>query len=131
MFLNGIFFDYITWHYSKALTLYIRLLNTWWWYIISLFAIPYVVPQLFTPYKGMLLSVEDTASLWQKYECYIINLVSRLFGAFCRILILLAGCFLLCVLVIAGTISYGLWLIAPFLPLAFISLGFLIIYATL
>lgn len=121
--------DYVRWHYNDALIGYIRILKNFWWFLVSFFSISILLKSLFHPYKRMSESNSDTLQNW--IESKILNTLSRLIGFFVRLFIIVIGIVFISALIIGGVVFYVLWLVAPLLPLIFISLGLILIGSNL
>lgn len=116
--------DYFTWHYLRA---WKELFNVWLnflWFTIHFFSIPELFYSLFAPWKRMTqerkqgFQIEDIAAF------IIINLLSRLLGAFLRTIIIVAGLFVLTLVIIVGAFTYVFWLLAPLTIIASFIFGF-------
>jgi hypothetical protein len=114
MFFASFLQQYFIWHYSLALTGYIRVSRNFAWFIISYFSITTLLKTLLAPFKR----IQEKPSRRFNFEDWIgtllINLLSRLIGAVIRSIIIIAG---LCTLIIYTSISllgFAFWLILPF-----------------
>jgi hypothetical protein len=105
--------DYFTWHYLSAWKEIFTVWLNFLWFTIHFFSIPQLFHSLFAPWKRITeerkqgFRFEDIASY------IVINLLSRLIGAFLRIIILGVGLCSLTVVIIIGVLTYICWLIAP------------------
>ncbi len=59
----------------------------------------------------------------------IINLLSRLIGAFLRAIIIVAGLFVLTIVIIVGALTYVFWLLAPFVIIASFVFGISMLFS--
>lgn len=106
--------DFGLWYYTRG---FIDVLSVWFncmWFIIHFFSIPLLLRTLFSPWKRM--TDEGTSRSIEAYmEGFIMNTMSRIFGAFVRAVIIFVGMFALCVgVVVLGTVLV-FWILAPLL----------------
>jgi hypothetical protein len=105
-------FDYLVWHYSQAF----RDVSSFWmniaWFVTHFFSMPLLLRTLFSPWKRV--RTEHTKyGLEDLAETILFNIMSRVVGAFIRVVLLVVG-FVTLVLVFAGYISFLiLWVFLP------------------
>ncbi len=109
-----LFFDFGLWYYTRG---FIDVLAVWFnfmWFVTHFFSIPLLLRTLFSPWKRM---TDDgkPRSIEAYMEAFIMNVMSRIFGAFVRTAIILVGILALCLGVVALGITLAFWLFAPFI----------------
>lgn len=123
--------DYMRWHYGEALIQYIRILKTWWWFVLAYFSVPLLITTFFSPFKRLYEPKSDHISLGNLVERLLINTLSRIIGAGVRLLLLATAFILMGMLTIGGIIGYAMWLIAPGIPALLTGAGLLLLIGSL
>lgn len=121
--------DYFTWHYIRA---WKELFNVWLnflWFTIHFFSVPELFHSLFAPWKRMTEERKPGFQLEDIVSFIIINLLSRLIGAFLRAIIIVAGLFVLTIVIIVGALTYVFWLLAPFVIIASFVFGISMLFS--
>jgi hypothetical protein len=116
------FVDYMSWHYSTALVSCIRILKTFWWFVVAYANVPELLRSLFDEYS-------DTPSTSPYAGLY--SIIKRLQGFCMRVLGITGALCALMLVTIGGIIGYGLWLLAPFLAVVFYVGGALLLFTPL
>ncbi|QQR65320.1 hypothetical protein IPH92_01925 [Candidatus Kaiserbacteria bacterium] len=106
--------DFGLWYYTRG---FIDVLSVWFnfmWFITHYFSIPLLLRTLFSPWKRM---TDDgrPRSIEAFMEAFIMNTMSRVFGAFVRLVIIFVGLITLCLGVVALGTVFAFWILAPFL----------------
>ncbi len=109
-----LFIDFGTWFYTRA---FVDVLAVWFnfmWFVTHFFSIPLLLRTLFSPWKRM--TDDDKPHSVEAYmEAFVMNIMSRIFGAFVRTAIIFVGVLALCLgVVVLGTVL-AFWLFAPFI----------------
>ena len=116
------FIDYFVWHYSRALKEAFHIWRNLLWFITRLFSIKKLLLSLFAPFRRM---SEERKNKWDVEELMgviIVNLISRILGAFLRLVIICIGLGLLLCLIVGIVAFYAFWLVAP--ALVVVSTGY-------
>jgi hypothetical protein len=106
--------DFGMWYYTRG---FVDVLAVWFnfmWFITHFFSIPLLLRTLFSPWKRM---TDDgkPRSIEAYMEAFVMNVMSRIFGAIVRTTIILVGIMALCLGVIALVTMLVFWLFAPFI----------------
>ena len=128
MFFLTIISDYLYWHYTTALTGFVRLYKNFWWFLVQFFSLHQLLSSLFTPYKRMTEPRGASLSLSAWFSYLVINTVSRLLGFIIRITIICTGLLSLIGLLIVSLIGYGIWLAAPVIIVYCFSYGVFLLF---
>ncbi len=106
--------DFGLWYYTRG---FIDVLSVWFnfmWFVTHFFSIPLLLRTLFSPWKRM---TDDgkPRSIEAYMEAFVMNVMSRIFGAFVRTAIIFVGILALCMGVAALGAVLVFWLFAPFI----------------
>lgn len=124
---GAIFFGhFFVWYFSSA---FLNIFNVWknfMWFILHFFSIPLLLKTLFSPWKRM-TDTDRHRTIEEFFSGVIMNLMSRVFGAFVRLSIvtvgviaLTLGIFCLCLILLTwvflpvlftGSVVYGVMLL--------------------
>lgn len=117
-----VFFEYIAWHYSAGIYEFLSLWQNIHWFIYRFFSVPTLLRTLFQPFHRLQESYVRGFDPQKYFETAIINTITRLVGAFVRLVMMaIAGVMELLALLI-GAIAFVLFLAAPgFIPLSMIT----------
>ena len=89
---------------------------------LDTFSVPIHLASLFAPWKQDVVSMEGVA-LFDRFKIYIMNMVSRFFGFFLRLILIIIGTIWAIVIMIAFTIYLALWYLLPALAIILIIYG--------
>jgi len=108
--------DFVSWYYTRAFIDIVSVWSNFFWFTIHFFSIPLLLRTLFSPWKRM-TDPYSKQSLESFFETLIVNIMSRLLGAFVRTFIIVAG--IVCISI--GTLSLIAFLVLwIFLPVFFV-----------
>ncbi len=113
MLFFGFLNDYLRWHYSEALTSYLRVFRNFWWFIVQFFSIKELPASLLAPFKRMTEPRARGFNLEEFLTRLIINTLSRLLGLIIRLTVLTTGLVGLTLYTILSVCFYIVWLAAP------------------
>ena len=112
------------WWYSRGWQTFIAKARNSLTSITDFFSMSSLIRTLFKPYRQISAeSASGTASLDVKFHMFIDRLVSRFIGFISRLVLLLAGTFIIIIGGIACLILIILWPLIPLLPIAGIILA--------
>ncbi len=104
--------DFFVWYYGKAL----RDISVLWlngiWFIVHFFSIPLLLRTLFLPWRRM-TDTYARGSVEEFLSTFVMNVMTRVFGAMVRSVIIFIGVFFLIVATIILVLVLTLWLILP------------------
>jgi hypothetical protein len=123
--------DYVRWHYGEALVHYLRILKTWWWFVLAYFSVPLLLVTLFAPFKRSYEPHARGERIGVHIEHIVINTLSRLIGACIRLSLIIVALFLLVSLTVLGVFGYAIWLIAPGIPAFLTGAGIFLLVSSL
>jgi len=106
--------DFGLWYYTRG---FLDVLAVWFnfmWFITHFFSIPLLLRTLFSPWKRM-TDDEKPHSIEAYMEAFVMNVMSRIFGAIIRTTIIFVGMLALCLGVVALGAGLVFWLFAPFI----------------
>jgi ATP-dependent Clp protease ATP-binding subunit ClpC len=112
--------EFLAWHYSEGLNLYLKrwyLLMAW---IVHYFSLPLLLPTLFYPWKR-LVDDEKTPgfNLEVAFRRLTFNLISRCIGAVVRLFLLIFGLLAFFPTFLVGLIGLLFWIILPFIGIPY------------
>jgi ATP-dependent Clp protease ATP-binding subunit ClpC len=105
---------FLAWHYSEGFTYYLKRWIYSLRYIEHYFSLPVLVRTLFYPWKR--LESEESGpgfSVSRYFENLTFNLISRFIGACVRIILILAGLFMIAFVFIGGALGIIVWAVIP------------------
>ncbi len=119
-----IFFNYLTWHYGRALSefdaIYKGLIN----FVYNFFSIPVLLKSFFAPWRRLgedypkdVLKIEEMASV------IVINFLMRLVGMLMRAILIIVGAFSWLSMIILYPVLLILWLALPFIIIFLLIAG--------
>ena len=117
---------YFSWWYGQELIFLWKAITVVTGKIFHSFSVAILLRTLFDPWKKDVLSAENT-SLEAKFQIAIANLVSRLIGAFVRLMTIFAGLLITIVSFLVMFIGLIIWIFAPVICLYLIIRGTLTI----
>ena len=114
-------FEYLVWHYSRAVKDIVRLSGNFLGAVFNFFSIPFLLKTLFVPFERL---QEKKKSLGFDAEEFFGNLIvttiMRIVGAVVRLITIAFGFILLIVVSAISIVSFVGWLLLPILvPLSF------------
>lgn len=125
MNLTRLAIHYIYWHYGKAFDE----LHTFWknllWFFYHFFSMPLLLKTLFRPiFRIHASSTPGTGlDLERMFENLTVNVIARIVGIFLRIVVIVIGGLIECIVLLAGPLIFLAWFILPILPLLCILVG--------
>ena len=116
--------NYIVWHYGRGTSDVITIWKNLLWFIYNFFSIPQLVGNLFSPWRAISdrrthkdINISEIASV------FIINTIMRIVGFLIRSIFLIVGVVAGVMLFVIGILAFLSWLILPFLLLALVVTG--------
>ena len=112
------------WWYSRGWRIFITKTHAFLSSVTDFFSMDSLIRTLFKPYRQIsAASASSTASLDIKFHMFIDRLVSRFIGFISRLVLLLAGTFIIIIGSIFSLIFIILWPLIPLLPIVGIVLS--------
>lgn len=109
---------YTLWHYSHAVKALIAIWRNFIFFFYHLFSLPLLVRTLFAPWRRLAQPYPDVFDAGEIFGTFITNTLMRIVGAVLRLVFIIIGTTALVVTGIVGIAACVLWLAAPFLVLA-------------
>ncbi len=114
--------DFSVWYYTRAFRDILAVWMNFMWFILHFFSIPLLLRTLFSPWRRMTDSDKRT-SIEDFMEAFVMNIMTRIFGAIVRLSIILCGILFLLLGVIALFAVIALWVCLPVLLIMALSTG--------
>lgn len=130
MFFSSILVEYITWHYTTALSSYVRIVRNGRDFILYYFSIPLLLRTLISPYKRIVEPRTRRFSLEDLVGRIIINTLSRLIGLVMRLILIAWGLFVFGLFMILSVFGFAIWLASPLLIIMSILSGIIILISS-
>lgn len=130
MFFSSILVEYITWHYTSALSSYVRIVRNGRDFILYYFSIPLLLRTLLSPYKRVVESRSRRFSFEDLVGRIVINTLSRLIGLVMRLIIIAWGLLAYVLFMMVSVLGFAVWLASPLLVLMAILSGVIIIISS-
>ena len=112
--------EFLFWHYTEGLNLYLRrwyFLMAW---IVHYFSLPMLLPTLFSPWKRLIDTEEIIGFNVEKmFRQFTFNLISRGIGAIVRLFLLFFGLLAFFPTFLIGLIGLIFWVACPFIGLVY------------
>ena len=121
---RNIIFLWIGWYYFEMSN---NLLDAWKNFLVfnlNYFSIPLLLKTFFSPWRRYKWNYPRGFDIKQYFETFISNLVSRILGAICRVVLILIGIVTEIFVFLFGSVIFLIWLILPVLLLAGLWFGF-------
>jgi hypothetical protein len=118
--------DYAHWHYFKALALMSHIFRNLLWFHWNFFSISALAKTLFVPLKRI-TKRRRSFSLEDVLGTIVVNLISRLIGAFLRIIIVILGLVSIVVSSFFFVLVYLFWFVLPVMLLVTFFYGLFLI----
>lgn len=118
-----LFFEYVFWHYSRALSEMVVIFGNLAWFFYHFFSVNILLRTLVSP----IWRVEEKYSSGgfrpqAIFESFIVNLISRIVGVLLRSALIISGIMSGLILAALFIVSLAAWLILPALiPILFIG----------
>ena len=125
-----VFGRYLAWHYTLALTDFVRLGGNFLWFFYHFFSIPIIIRTLFAPWHRLGERYGHKLDPGAVLGTFIVNTLMRLVGFVIRIIFLAVGLLTLILTAILGTTLFVFWLALPFVILALIWFSIFLIFFT-
>ena len=117
----------MAWYYTRAFR---DMLNVWgnlMWFAIHFFSIPLLMRTLFAPWKRMTDEYHRTG-FEDILETFLMNMLSRVFGALVRIFFISAGLVFLVVGCLSLLVFLVVWVCMPVLALVSVVYGVALLF---
>ncbi len=118
--------DFSLWYYTRAFRDILSVWLNFMWFIVHFFSIPLLLRTLFAPWRRMTDEGEHR-SVESFMEAFVMNIMTRVFGAITRIIIITIGLTFLVLGVLCLFIALGLWVAMPIVILFAITRGITIL----
>jgi hypothetical protein len=119
MFLVGL----LSWWYGRGWIAQWRRMIDRWMTTVRFFSIGQLASTLFSPFRQISAASNGGSSIAVAFRAFFDKLISRIIGAFVRFFTILAGCIVIALQAVYGTILTILWLLLPVLPV----IGFILL----
>ncbi len=116
------FWEYVGWHYGKALSEFIEVWKNIIWFLYHFFSMPLLVRTLFSPYRRLEVH-ERHIGLEERMSNLVANTLMRLLGFVLRTFMLTLGAVVMIATACAGIAAFTLWFLAPITLLGLIIVG--------
>lgn len=104
---------YLSWHYTRALSDMAGIWGNFFWFFYTFFSIPLLLGTLFQPFHRLDSGYKKGFYPGAWFEQFGVNMLMRLVGACLRLFLVFIGMVSLGVTLVAGSLFYCVWLLAP------------------
>jgi len=108
-----IFFNYLKWHYGKALLKTFELWKNILVFLLNYFSIKNLIGNFFTPWKRLVGRYPRGFKLSEYLSIFISNMIMRIVGMLMRSVMLIVGLTFCCIYIILLPIGLVAWLVLP------------------
>jgi hypothetical protein len=120
--------SYFEWHYGRAFSDIFQNCRNLLWFLFHFFSIGLLVRTFFSPWKRMDINPIKHEEMSDRLSRLVVNMLMRCVGVLMRSIVILIGVCALVVTACAEVTFTGIWIILPFLILAFFVRGFLLVF---
>lgn len=125
---KNFFSKWIIWYFRDGPKKLLSIWNNFLRFNLHFFSISILFKTLFAPWKKIQESyTEGLANLSENFSKFILNVFSRMVGAFVRSLTIIIGIIAHIFLIILGPIVFILWFLLPWVILSGLAISFLFI----
>lgn len=118
----SIFTGYLAWHYGRAFQQMVVVYANLFWFIGHFFSLNILFRTLFSPWRRIYESHHRGEGAEAYFATVVVNILTRIIGAFIRLIFIVAGLVVMFVMVLSVIAFTIFWLFAPFIvTLAFIT----------
>jgi hypothetical protein len=124
----GLLYDYVAWHYSKALSLLLKNAGNLIWFVWHFFSIPILLATFFSPWHRLQEERDETFSFGNFFSIILMNLILRIVGIIIRVIFIsigLVGIVSLCLLTL---VSVVIWILLPVVLVMSIIFAFVLLF---
>ncbi len=108
--------DFSLWYYTRAFRDILGVWLNFMWFIVHFFSIPLLLRTLFSPWRRM-TDAYERKGLESLMTTFVMNIMTRIFGAIVRTTIIVCGLVVLIFGAILLFVTIALWITMPFLVL--------------
>ena len=119
----SLFFSYLWWHYTEALSNIRKLFGNFLWFFYNLFSIPILARTLFAPWQKLAEKYKGGFDIQNLFESFLVTSIMRIVGFFIRIVVIVTGLAALVLTFILGIAFFFIWLLVPVALIVFIFEG--------
>lgn len=120
----GLCYNYVVWHYSRAVVDLFRNWSNMVWFVFTFFSLPLLFRTLFAPFRRLDEGYEKGFNPEQWAGTFIVNTLMRFVGACVRLFVIVLGIVVLAVVLCGGFFLLLTWLVAPLLVVLLVGIGF-------
>lgn len=122
--------DYLQWHYTKALVEFSRIYKNLLRFVYHFFSVPLLLQSFFSPWRRLGEAYpKDKFDLEGVFTTLVVNSLMRLVGIFMRLVLIGTALVFLFLMILFYPVFLAVWLLLPFLSLAFIIVGAVLLIA--
>ena len=122
--------DYLLWHYTRAFRDMAITMRNVFYFVVHFFSIPLLIRTLFAPFKRVTEAYEHRG-IEAFMETFVVNVMTRIVGAFVRLSIILIGLLTLVFTVFGCLFFFIFWVTAPFVLSFLFCKGLIVFIAAL
>jgi hypothetical protein len=118
------FFNYLLWHYTRAIKDLVKIWADFVWFTFNFFSISLLLKTFFSPWKRL----GETRSGLFDPTFIIIDIFMRLFGILIRSIAVTIGLICVIAVILLGPVALAVWLIWPFAIFYFLNNGLVLLF---
>lgn len=122
---ENIFVMWFLWHFYEMPKFLFRAWKNYILFGINSFSVSLLLKTLFSPWRRYNWSYPKTFDIKEFFSTLVSNIFSRILGAICRVMLILAGLIFQFFIIIAGIIVILFWFLIPFIIVAGILFVFI------
>jgi hypothetical protein len=112
---QDIFTSWILWHFFETPKFLFEVWNNYFNYAANFFSFALLLKTFFSPWRRFVWSYPRGFDLQEYFITFVSNLISRILGAFMRIILIIAGIVLQILVAVVGLAIFLGWLLFPFI----------------
>jgi hypothetical protein len=123
---TNIFVDWFFWQFYQMPIFLFEVWNNYFIFATNYFSLPLLLKTFFSPWRRYKWMYPKGFDAFEFFNTFVSNTVSRILGAFMRIVLIIVGICLQIFVVVSGLIVFVVWLLLPLIIIA--GLLFVFIY---
>lgn len=109
---------WVSWHFFEVPRKILKAWKNFLLFNLNYFSVPLLLKTLFSHWRRYVWMYPRGFDFWGYFDTSMSNLISRIMGAFCRIVLIIIGVFAEILICIAGPIVLCVWILLPILLVA-------------
>ncbi len=119
---ENIIVQWIVWHFFEVPRFLFSVWKNYMAFGLDFFSAPLLLSTLFSPWRRYGWAYPRGFNIVEYANTFVSNMFSRMIGALCRLVLIVAGVFVQIIIFLVGIIVILLWVLIPFIMIGIIFL---------